>query len=295
MRRLAILTTLTALTIGSAALSTDDAQAHFRLEAPAAMTEQNDLGDPQKTYPCGTADGALTGEITAYTAGDTISISISEQIYHPGHYRVALATNDISELPADPPITPTPQDQCASTEIMNPPVFPVIADGMLAHAAPFDGEQSFEVTLPEDVTCDNCTLQVVQYMSSHGAPCFYYHCANISIAPLEGGDTTGGDPSGTTTDDPTGEPGTTTGDPDPTGEPGDTTASSASGASTDPGSTSGDPSGGSTAPLSGTDSMGQDDSDSSGCAVGGNGAAGWLALIPLFAFSRRRGRRAPAS
>ncbi len=291
MRRVAITTTLTSLAIGSAAITTDDAQAHFRLEAPAVMTEQNDLGDPQKTYPCGTVDGALTGDVTAYTAGDTVSITISEQIYHPGHYRVSLATNDVSELPPDPPITPTPQDECASTEIMNPPVFPVIADGMLAHSEPFEGEQSFEVTLPDDVTCDNCTLQVVQYMSSHGAPCFYYHCANISITAAEGGDTTG-DPSGSTTGDPTGNPGGSTGDPDPTGASGGSTTTGPAG-STGPV----DPSGGSsTATPTGTDGMGQDDSDgSSGCAVGGSGTAAWLVLIPLFAFSRRRDRRARAS
>lgn len=292
MRRLAILTTLTTLAIAAAAITTDNAQAHFRLEAPAVMTEQNDLGDPQKTYPCGTVDGALTGDVTAYTAGDTVSITINEQVYHPGHYRVALAPNDMSELPADPPITPSPQDQCASTEIMNPPVYPVIADGMLAHSGPFDGEQTFEVTLPDDVTCDNCTLQVVQYMSSHGAPCFYYHCANISIAAAEGGESTG-DPSGSTTGDPTGDPGSTTDEPDPTGASGGSTTT---GENPEPGGTE-DPSGTSgTPPLTGTDGMGQDDSgDSSGCAVGGSGTAAWLVLIPLFAFSRRRDRRARAS
>ncbi|MGH1344731.1 MAG: SCE4755 family polysaccharide monooxygenase-like protein [Nannocystales bacterium] len=291
MRRLAILTTLTGLAIGSTAITTDDAQAHFRLEAPAVMTVQNDLGDPQKDYPCGTVDGALTGDITAYTAGDTVSITISEQIYHPGHYRVALATNDVSELPADPPITPTPQDQCASTEIMDPPVFPVIADGMLAHSGPFDGEQSFEVTLPEDVTCDNCTLQVVQYMSSHSAPCFYYHCANISIAPAGAGDTTGG-PSGGSSGDPTGEPATSTGTPDPTGEPGGSTSSGASAGSngTD------QPPGTSTDAPTETDGIGQGEpGGGSGCAVGGSGTAAWLVLIPLFAFSRRRDRRGQAS
>lgn len=292
MRRLAILTTLTGLAIAMAAITTDDAEAHFRLEAPAVMTEQDDLGDPQKTYPCGTVDGALTGDVTAYTAGDTVSITINEQVYHPGHYRVSLAPNDMSELPADPPITPSPQDQCASTEIMSPPVFPVIADGMLAHSGAFDGEQSFEVTLPDDVTCDNCTLQVVQYMSSHGAPCFYYHCANISIAAAEGGETTG-DPSGSTTGDPTGDPGSTTDGPDPTGASGGSTTT---GETPEPGGTE-DPSGtSSTPPLTGTDGMGQDDSDdSSGCAVGGSGTAAWLVLIPLFAFSRRRDRRAQAS
>jgi hypothetical protein len=31
------------------------------------------------------------------------------------------------------------------------------------------------------VTCDHCTLQVIEFMSQHGAPCFYHHCADISI------------------------------------------------------------------------------------------------------------------
>ncbi len=291
MRRLAILTTLTALAIGSAAVTTHDAEAHFRLEVPAVMTEQNDLGDPQKTYACGGgADAALTGDITAYTAGDTITITIDETVYHPGHYRVALATGDVSELPPDAAVTPMGGDDCAMAEIMDPPVYPILADGMLPHDSGFDGPQSFEVTLPDDVSCDNCTLQVVQYMSSHGAPCFYYHCANISIAPAQGGETTG-DPGGSTTGDPTGEPGTTTGEPDPTGASGSTTT----GERPQPGGTE-DPPGTSTATPTGTDGMGQDDSEgSSGCVVGGSGTAAWLVLIPLFAFSRRRDRRARAS
>ena len=284
VRRLAILTTLTGLAIGSAAITTDDAQAHFRLNAPQSMTSQDKTGNPQKTYPCGSDEG-FTGVVTPYAPGDTVSITISERIYHPGHYRVALAVNDMSELPADPLVTPSPDDQCASTEIMDPPVFPVIADGVLSHSEPFEGDQTFEVTLPDDVTCDNCTLQVVEFMSSHGAPCFYYHCANISIT--EGGGDTTGDPGGSTTDEPTGPFGTTSGDPQTTGSPGGSTTS---GATTDPGGTA-DPSGTSTSTPTGTDGMGQDDSnDSSGCAVGGSGTAAWLVLIPLFAFTRRRDR-----
>lgn len=253
------------------------------------MTEQNDLGDPQKTYPCGgDANAVMTGATSTFTAGDTITITINEQVYHPGHYRVALAPNDISELPADPPITPGPGDECAMTEIMNPPVFPVIADGMLAHSEPFDGEQSFEVTLPDDVSCDNCTLQVIQYMSSHGAPCFYYHCAEVSIAPGSSGET--GDP-GTTTDDPgttTDDPGTTTGTPDPTGTPGETSATdSQSGGDPDP--TGAGSSSTSVGVGTGTDGMGQDDSSGGGgCSVAGGRTSGLLALLPILLGLRRR-------
>lgn len=166
----------------AAALTPSAAEAHFILDTPAAMTAQDASGNPQKNAPCGPAGaGDPTGMITAYQSGSTITITIDETIFHPGHYRVALAIDDPSELPDAPPITSTPQDDCAETVIQDPPVFPVLADGMLPHDAPFNGPQTFEVTLPDGVTCDNCTLQVIQYMSSHAAPCFYYHCAALEI------------------------------------------------------------------------------------------------------------------
>lgn len=285
MRRIS-LGVLSGLAICAAAVTTNDARAHFRLEAPASMTEQNDLGDPQKVYPCGGDAAVPTGDITAYTAGETITITIDETIYHPGHYRVSLAPNDPSELPPDPEVTPTPNDQCAMTEIMDPPVYPVIADGMIPHDSPFDGQQSFEVTLPDDVSCENCTLQVVQFMSSHGAPCFYYHCANISISPAEG---TTGEP-GTTSGDATS--GSSGGTPDPTGDPGETSAgNSDTGGTPDPTAGNGDSSGSSAGAGTGTDGMGQDESSGGGggCSTGGTrGPAGLLALVPLLFVARRR-------
>jgi len=178
------------------------------------MTEQDNLGNPQKTAPCG-GDATLTGEISQFNAGDTITISIDETIYHPGHYRVALAINDPSELPDAPPVTPGPGDECAETVIQDPAVYPVLADGMIPHDAPFAGPQSFEVTLPDDVECENCTLQVIQYMRQHGAPCFYYHCAEIAIAA---------DPSQADTGDDDDDDATTGGAADSSGDGTDPTA-----------------------------------------------------------------------
>ena len=58
---------------------------------------------------------------------------------HPGHYRVALSTTGQGGLPADPAVTAVGSDACGSTVIQNPPVFPVLADGMLQHTAAFSG------------------------------------------------------------------------------------------------------------------------------------------------------------
>jgi hypothetical protein len=159
------------------------APAHFILQAPASWREQGTYGDPQKLGPCGDdADpAARTGIVTAFSPGETITITIDEAVHHPGHYRVALAPNDRSELPAEPPVTPDQSSDCGSVPIMNPPAFPILADGMLQHTEPFGDPQSFAVTLPSDVTCDHCTLQVIEFMSSHGKPCFYHHCADVSI------------------------------------------------------------------------------------------------------------------
>ena len=130
--------------LGAMLFGHGNAQAHFVLTSPPAAYDQNALGDPQKAPPCGD-DGTATptGIVTAYQAGETITISIDETIYHPGHYRVALAVNDPSELPEPPPVTAGDTD-CGSTTIMSPPVYPVLADGELVHDAPFGKPQSIQ-------------------------------------------------------------------------------------------------------------------------------------------------------
>jgi hypothetical protein len=178
------------------------AHAHFILVAPDSWMSQDGAGGPQKVGPCGNEGGGTpTGEVTRFRPGDTISITIDEVIMHPGHYRVALAVDDRSELPAPPAVTPKNGDPCGSVEIQDPPVFPVLADYVLPHTQPFPGPQTFTVTLPSDVTCTKCTLQIVEYMSRHPQPCFYHHCADISIS---------NEPGATTTLPPTGSTTTTT-------------------------------------------------------------------------------------
>jgi Lytic polysaccharide mono-oxygenase, cellulose-degrading len=156
--------------------------AHFVLRSPASWRVQDSDGNPQKIGPCGEeGTAAPSGIVTAFAPGDTVTITIDETIFHPGHYRVALAVADRSELPAEPPVTPG-ETACGSVPIATSPALPVLADGALEHTAPFSGSRFIQVTLPSDVTCTHCTLQVLEFMSDHPAPCFYHHCADISIA-----------------------------------------------------------------------------------------------------------------
>jgi len=165
------------------------AHAHFVLEEPPAYSEQDIFGGPQKSAPCGQADPGSpvqpTGAVTTYTQGQTITLSINEVIFHPGHYRVLIAADQAS-LPPDPVVTPgsTP---CGSAEIVTNPTLPLLADGLLVHTAALTNPQSMEVTLPADFTCTECTLQVVEFMSNHvlndPGGCYYHHCATVTVLP----------------------------------------------------------------------------------------------------------------
>jgi hypothetical protein len=139
------------------------ARAHFALVAPESSQSQGPFGDPQKLGSCGEEGLATpTGAITAFHPGETIEVTIDERIFHPGHYRVALAVDDRNALPADPAVAAVDGDPCGSVAIADPPTFPILADDMLPHTASFETPETFTVTLPQDVTCTRCTLQVIE-------------------------------------------------------------------------------------------------------------------------------------
>jgi hypothetical protein len=186
-----------ALAIAAAVLGVPAAaHAHFVLNAPASWMSQDSSGSPQKTGPCGNeGGGTASGAVTAYHPGDQVTITVNETVFHPGHYRVALGMSGQGDLPAEPTVT-AGTSACGSVPVQSPPVFPVIADGVFDHTAAFSGPQTIQVTLPADVTCTKCTLQVLEFMSSHGAPCFYHHCADISILPAGTGNDASTGPTG---------------------------------------------------------------------------------------------------
>ena len=207
MRRLDLVAAVAIGAMGT--LAPVAARAHFVLMAPANWANQAaGTGAPLKSAPCGQADPGVTAVptnmVTAFAAGQTVTVTIDERmISHPGHYRVALSTTGMSGLPADPAVTAggQPSTACGSTVIQNPPVFPVIADGMLVHTAAPTMIQSFTVKLPDNMTCSsNCVLQVIEFMSNHAlnnpGGCFYHHCANITIQ-VGGGTDAGTGESGT--------------------------------------------------------------------------------------------------
>jgi len=155
---------------------------HFVLVSPTPTLVLDSVGSPLVDPPCGDNGIAVpTGAVTSFAPNETIEVVLSETIFHPGHYRVAIALDDPADLPQDPVVTPGEGDICASAAIQDPPVFPVLADGALVHDTQLAGPQSIFVTLP-DVSCERCTLQVIEFQRFRSAlPCFHYHCAEIRI------------------------------------------------------------------------------------------------------------------
>ena len=249
------------------------ASAHFILSQPAASLAQDGLGSPQKVPPCGDDGGATpSGKVTAYQAGQTITVTIDEKIYHPGHYRISLGVNGPGDIPVEPVVTATASTPCGSAPIEKTPVFPVLADGVFEHQAPFTGPQTITLTLPAGVTCDHCTLQVLEFMSNHPlnnpGGCYYHHCANISIQA----------------------------GPVPDGGVPTTTASSSTDASSTAATSTGSASSTTTSGAGGAGGDGGGSNDeSSGCRFTGvtsssPGIAGLIGLAGLVALMRRRRR-----
>jgi hypothetical protein len=183
-RRLALVSTV--LFIGVPAAT----HAHFKLVEPASWLIEDDRGDPQKAGPCGgtNADyGKPSYVVTQAVGGSKLHVKLLETVYHPGHYRVALAVNSPNELPVDPKATTETTEKgprSVSAEIQNPVQVPLLADGLFAHQAKADAPLETDVMLP-NITCKRCTLQIIQFMEQHGANnpgmFSYHHCAALQI------------------------------------------------------------------------------------------------------------------
>jgi hypothetical protein len=162
------------------------AHAHIALVSPAPAIIEDGTGDPQKSAPCGGEGGTPSGIVTTFAPGQTITVEWVETVYHPGHFRIAFAT-DRSQL-QDPMVTVDANQTSVSSTIEDPPVAPVLLDNLFPRTGSGTEGTRFrqEVMLP-NLTCEKCTLQLIQFMAGHGPPNYiYHHCADLQ---LKGGGT----------------------------------------------------------------------------------------------------------
>jgi hypothetical protein len=172
-------------------LASSGSQAHFQMLQPSGWLVENQLGDPQKLAPCGgtTANpGTPTNIVGEVRGGDMLHIKLRETVFHPGHYRIALAVGSRAELPPDPEVMTqdSPNGPRSVSAKIADAKRPILADGLFAHTekqAP-DAFWETDVKLP-NIHCDKCTLQVIEFMAEHGhnpdGDYSYHHCADLRI------------------------------------------------------------------------------------------------------------------
>jgi hypothetical protein len=161
------------LLVGICVMATpSDAAAHMKLLFPADRIMTNDRGDPQKgTANC--AAGPRTNMRTVLKAGATIMLEWTETVSHPGHFRIAF-DDDGEDAFRDPD----------GINVMNPPVMPVLADGLFRDGHMSGRRLMHPLKLP-NVVCKNCTLQILQIMTDN-EDVIYRHCADIELT-MDGG------------------------------------------------------------------------------------------------------------
>lgn len=175
-----------------AALVPTQVSSHFLLMEPTPTLILNERGDPQKPEPCGgTTHGSTPASnvVTPVRGGSQLHIKLKETVYHPGHYRIALAA-DPTGLPPDPETVTRDTEKgpySVSAKIDKNPKPPVLADGLFVHAERFPSGHIWEtdIRIP-NIDCENCTLQVIQWMAEHGfnpqGGYTYHHCAELKIS-----------------------------------------------------------------------------------------------------------------
>ncbi len=159
-------------------LTATAAFSHARLKTPAPRNDSDLLKDPNG--PCGNVP--RTTNNTVYTQGQTVNVAFEETVNHAGCFAFALSQqNDMN--------------------------FTFLK--MVPHSTNGGTPRQYTTTLqlPAGVTCQNCTLQQIQYMIAgfDGGACppanppngsRYFSCADIRIVAPDAGSGAGGGSAG---------------------------------------------------------------------------------------------------
>ena len=174
------------------------ADAHFVLISPAASLGQNRLGDPQKIAPCGGVSanpgrgtpanpGVPSGAVTNVKGGTMLPLMVQEADLSSWPLS-GRARADDGAVAAGSVVTTADTGRglrSQSAAIQNPPVAPVLLDGIFVHTE--RPTQNFEAEIPiPNINCPNCVLQVIEFMADHPGIAVdgghsYHHCAILNI------------------------------------------------------------------------------------------------------------------
>jgi hypothetical protein len=163
------------------------AAAHIAMTYPPRRTNE------QKEEHCGLAT-APRANVTTFLPGQTITVTWNEVIGHPGWYRISFQPDgDIFEIPpaSDGPYGDGTPGGNFPTENLTGMTDPATGSMILLDRIadnPGNGPYSQDITLP-DIECTNCTLQLIQVMTSAHGPYnepggndIYFQCADMILS-----------------------------------------------------------------------------------------------------------------
>lgn len=153
------------------------AAAHIQMTFPTPRTLD------QKSRPCGGLNSVRGANVNVFAPGQQIEVVWKETINHPGHYRISFDADG-----QDFVVPPTAN---GTTMGMLNVVIDLIAD---RSTTPANNQYSQVITLP-NMTCENCTLQLIQlmtdkppYTTDATSDDIYHQCADIAIRTPAGVD-----------------------------------------------------------------------------------------------------------
>jgi hypothetical protein len=147
------------------------AQAHIILKNPTPRHPDEPLAISEE--PCGKEGSRRGDNVTTYSPGEKVEVLFNLGVIHtPPNDKFRLA------IVEDGQAFPLPKDTAA------------VAGLPLAVEFEFDelGDHTVEITIP-DIQCDNCTLQLLHYLTTDiNTDAYYYMCADLVIGgpPVSG-------------------------------------------------------------------------------------------------------------
>ncbi len=146
----------------SSLLSTNSAFAHTRWKLGSTLSPPRNNSTGLKTAPCGGV--ARSASLKNYSPGQSIPVEFEETINHPGRFEIRILG------PQDQPISGFTEPLLTIQDTQNTQV----SNGI-------NHQYTAQVPLP-NITCIDCTLQLIQVMTENpAAPSFYYSCSDISV------------------------------------------------------------------------------------------------------------------
>jgi hypothetical protein len=162
--------------------------AHVDLSLPNPRAHGETEGN-LKSGPCGQTTNGRTANVNVFAPGETITVTWNEYIDHPAYYRIAFDDDgdDGFEMRSDGQTNPTADDPEAMEAALNmdAEILTIVTEENDTTPGTSTDIRSVDITFP-NVTCENCTLQLIQYMYNNPGQ-GYFQCADIALRGEAGG------------------------------------------------------------------------------------------------------------